>query len=338
MLGRCVAALLARGFIDGGIDLTDPIESTESTHRRRGLILGGLCGFASAVLYTIANIALRGCVTIDPFLVSAVKAAPTVIFLSPVLAWMWSRGQSLVTDGRMIPRFLLVALMGQFVGNAAFQIALGVIGLAASVPITLGVLIIGGAVLGRVMLGEPVRTPTVMAIVTLIAAVMVLSLPTSGEPIVAAKATSSLPIWVGGLCAAASGAAYAMFGVVMRKTMNGGVSAPMTMFLSGVVGTVALWSFTLLRSGTGPITLVTADQWTTMASAGLFNFLAFVSLSYALKALPVVAVNLINASQVAMAATAGVLLFSEPITWPLGCGIALTFAGLMILTRGRKWR
>lgn len=290
------------------------------------------------MLYTVANIGLRGCVSIDPFLVSAVKAAPTVIFLGPVLVWMWSRGKPLVSDRRMIPRFLLVALIGQFVGNAAFQIALGVIGLAASVPITLGVLIISGAALGRLMLGEPVRTPTVLAIATLIAAVVVLSLPTSGEPIVAAKATSTLPVWVGGLCAAASGASYALFGVVMRKTMNGGVSAPMTMFLSGLVGTVALWSFTLLTSGTGPIATVTADQWTTMAGAGLFNFLAFVSLSYALKALPVVAVNLINASQVAMAATAGVLLFSEPITWPLVYGITLTFAGLLILTRGRRWR
>ncbi len=275
---------------------------------------------------------------IDPFLVSAVKAAPTVLFLGPVLAWLLLRGRTLVTDGRMIPRFICVALFGQFVGNAAFQVALGVIGLAASVPITLGVLIIGGAVLGRVILDEPVRTPTVLAIVTLIIAVVVLSLPTSSEPVVTAKATSTLPVWIGGLCAAASGGAYALFGVVMRKTMNGGVSAPLTMFISGIVGTIALWSFTLVVGGIGPIEMVTADQWTTMAGAGLFNFLAFVSLSYALKALPVVAVNLINASQVAMAATAGVVLFSEPVTWPLTCGIALTFAGLMILTRGRRWR
>ncbi|WP_186775697.1 DMT family transporter [Rubripirellula tenax] len=299
------------------------------------LLVGGICGISAAFLYTAANVALRGCVDLDPFLVSAVKAAPTVLFLAPVLVWMSFRGQPIITSGRMIPRFMLVALLGQFVGNAAFQIALGVIGLAASVPITLGVLIIGGAVLGRLILREPVRTPTIIAMVTLIAAVVVLSLPTS--TVKPNTSASELPIWVGGLCAAASGAAYSLFGVVMRKTLHSGVSAPMTMFLSGAVGTVSLWSFTLMQSGTDPIAALNSTQWAMMGAGGLFNFLAFVALSYSLKALPVVAVNLINASQVAMAAVAGVMLFAEPVTWPLVSGIAMTFAGLLILMHGRRW-
>ena len=45
-----------------------------------------------------------------------------------------------------------------------------------------------------------------------------------------------------------------------------------------------------------------------------------------------IAVNLINASQVPM----GVLLFHEPITVPLTTGIALTFAGLAVLAKTRK--
>jgi DME family drug/metabolite transporter len=61
------------------------------------------------------------------------------------------------------------------------------------------------------------------------------------------------------------------------------------------------------------------------------NFTAFAALSLSLKALPVVAVNLINATQVAMAAAAGVILFAEPLTASLIIGIALTFAGLLIL-------
>ncbi|TWU57201.1 DMT family transporter [Rubripirellula reticaptiva] len=294
---------------------------------------GAACGMAAAVLYTVSNIALRQSVSIDPFLVSAVKAGPTVLFLGPVIAWMFIQGHPIATNRRMIPQFMLVALMGQFVGNAAFQIALGVIGLAAAVPITLGVLLIGGAMLGRIVLGEPVRTATVVSMVTLIIAAIVLSLPSSTPKV--QQASSELPMWVGGLSAAASGAAYALFGVVMRKTMNDGVSAPLTMFLSGAVGTVALWSFTLIQHGTEPIAMLESNQWVVMGAGGLFNFLAFVALSYALKALPVVAVNLINASQVAMAAMAGVVLFAEPVTWQLMSGIGLTFAGLLILMRGR---
>lgn len=331
-----------------GVQTLNPIRDSLSQNRRGrrpaqasaelrppiGIVAASVFGVVAAVFYTAANVALRQCVGVDPFLVSAVKAAPTVIVLGPFLIWMLARGEAIATSARMVPRFILAALLGQFVGNAAFQIALGVIGLAASVPITLGVLIIGGAILGRFILNEPVRPRTIVAMFVLIIAVVVLSLPdATTRP---SQSVSSLPIWVGALCAAASGAAYALFGVVMRQALTGGLSAPATMFISGLVGTIALWSVALVRLGIDPLMLVTGDQWAVMAAAGACNFTAFVALSVALKSLPVVAVNLINASQVAMAAVAGVFLFAEPVTGPLVTGIALTFAGLLILASRRR--
>ena len=103
-----------------------------------------------------------------------------------------------------------------------------------------------------------------------------------------------------------------------------------------MVGTIALWSTTLLRIGVGPLETITIEQWGVMAAAGAFNFSAFVALAVALKSLPVVAVNLINASQVALAAVAGVLLFAEPVTGPLIAGIMLTFVGLIMLAKRRR--
>lgn len=299
-----------------------------------GFVAGVCFGLIAAVTYTLANIALRQSVKVDPFLVAAVKAVPTVVFLTPFVIWMRLAGQRIATNLKMLPRFAVVALIGQFVGNAAFQVALGSIGLAATVPITLGVMIIGGAVLGRWMLGEPVRLRTVAAMITLILAVVILSQPGTGEA--TRGATSELPSWVGALCAAASGGAYALFGTVMRRTLNGGLSAPATMLISGVVGTVSLWGVTLIRVSAESIMTIPLDAWAVMSLAGVFNFVAFVALAVALKALPVVAVNLINASQVAMAAVAGVVLFSEPVTLPLIAGITLTFAGLAILASRRR--
>ena len=294
-----------------------------------GIIAGSAFGLAAAVLYTASNIALRKSVGVDPFLVSAVKAAPTILAMGPVLIWMAMTGRTIATSYASVPKFIVVSLIGQFVGNAAFQVALGVIGLAASVPITLGTLIIGGAVLGRFMLGEPVRSRTIVAMVTLISAVVILSLPgTSDTP---HESSSTLPIWIGALCAISSGAAYALFGVVVRQALTGGMSAPAIMFISGVVGTIALWSFCLTRLDLADIAATASNDWNWMIAAGVFNTIAFVALSTSLKALPVVAVNLINASQVAMAAIAGVALFAEPITWPLLSGIMLTLIGLAIL-------
>ena len=299
-----------------------------------GNVMGVILGLSAAVLYTMANIALRNCVAVDPLLVSAVKAAPTVIVLGPFLIWMLTRGEALATSRRLIPRFIVVSLIGQFVGNAAFQVALGTIGLAASVPITLGVLIVGGAILGRVLLREPVRLRTIAAMVMIIIAVVILSHPSTSET--PETSITNHPVWVGALCAAASGAAYALFGAVMRQTMRGGVSAPATMFISGLVGTLSLWAVTLANSGLDSLAVVDRSQWSMMAAAGALNLSAFVALSVSLKALPVVAVNLINASQVAMAAIAGVIVFSEPVTWPLSLGIALTFAGLLVLANRRS--
>ena len=289
------------------------------------------CGLIAATFYTCANIALRQCVNIDPLLVSAVKAAPTVILLSPFLIWMRFNGMRIATSYEMVPRFIVVSLLGQFVGNAAFQFALGSIGLAASVPITLGVLIGAGAVLARVMLGEPIRRKTIVAMVILVVAVFVLSQP--GATSIPTNSESALPTWLGAGCAAASGVAYALFGTVMRQSLQRGLSAPVTMWISGIVGMTSLWSATLAMSGLASISATTDGQWQTMAAAGVFNFLAFVALSIALKALSVTAVNLINTTQVAMAAVAGVALFGEPITGPLVAGILLTVGGLLILAR-----
>jgi len=301
-----------------------------------GLAAGVFAGTAAAIMYTMSNIALRNSVQINPFLVSAVKAAPTVICLTPFLAWMLFRGQTIYTSLHMAPRFIAVALLGQFVGNAAFQWALGSIGLAASVPITLGMLLIGGAVLGRIILGEPVRTRSMIAIGLLIIAVVVLSL--GGDRSDTTSSSIVVAPWIGAVCAGASGLAYALFGTVMRQAMSQGLSPALTMWISGVVGTLSLWSVTWLTVDAGEWSVLTASQWKTMGVAGVFNFTAFVALSLALKALPVVAVNLINASQVAMAAVAGIILFDEMITPSLIAGIVLTFVGLLVLASRKKQR
>ena len=299
-----------------------------------GLFAAAAYGLAAAVMYTLANIALRYSVNVDPFLVSAVRAAPTVVMLAPVLVWMSMTGRAIMTSTEMVPRFIAVSLLAQFFGNASFQISLGIIGLAAAVPITLGTIIIGGAFLGWLILGEPVRIRTLVAMVMLIAAVIVLSLPSSSQSF--ESSTSDWPLWAGAACAAASGLAYSLFGVMVRQMLTRGMSAPATMFLSGVVGTISLWTFCFFYLGVDAIRAVPQNEWPIMVAAGIFNFTAFVALTVSLKALPVVAVNLINASQVAMAAVAGVILFAEPVTGTLLTGIGLTFAGLIVLAQRNK--
>ncbi|MCC9599557.1 DMT family transporter [Stieleria sp. JC731] len=322
---------------------------------KHSALIGPICGLASAILYTLTNIALRHCVEVDPYLVSAVKAAPTVVILGPYLLLQLkladhdntahsnlnsdadSSRTNHSTRNRLPPRhhlrrFIGASFLAQFFGNAAFQKALGYIGLAASVPITLGVLIVGGAILGVIILSEPVSRRKVVAMATLIFAVVILSLPDSFAPS-NSQSVSAADILTGSLWAAISGLAYSFFGVTMRMTLQQGFPSSLLMFLSGVTGTVTLWGYCFIAVGFSVVSQTTPTQWLAMTAAGIFNFTAFVAITASLRLLPVVAVNLINASQVAMAAIAGVILFGEPMSIRLLTGIALTFIGLVILAR-----
>ena len=63
--------------------------------------------------------------------------------------------------------------------------------------------------------------------------------------------------------------------------------------------------------------------------------MAFWALTKALQLSSVLFVNGLNASQTALAALAGVLMFDEPLTRAMVSGVALTALGLLLM-RGRS--
>ncbi len=293
-------------------------------------VLGGVC---AAVLYTASNIALRRSISADPMLVSAMKALPTVIGLTPWLAWMLYRNrQGWLGPIRQVGlrRFLVVCLVGQVIGNGAFQVALGSIGLAAAVPMTLGALLIGGAVVGWFVLGERIGPRTVAAMAILLAAAVVLSRSDSG-PAAGDESIAWSRSLLGSAAAVASGLAYAVFSSVMRATMRGGMRQSSAMWISGVVGSIALWSIAVLRVPVETWGTIPPAVWGSMLAGGIFNLFAFIAMSTGLRHLPVIAVLLINGSQIAMASTAGVVIFGERPTATLIVGVLMTFGGLAVL-------
>ena len=311
--------------------MTSPHTETENTTRW----IGPLCGLGAAILYTLTNIALRDCVDVDPYVVSAVKATPTVLLLGPFLAFVAARGGKVMASRERLPQFLIASFLAQVIGNAGFQKALGQIGLAAAVPITLGTLIVGGAVLGMLLLKEPVSKRKTLAMITLIAAVIVLSLPPENDESTSAPSVTMVQVITGSLWAAVAGLSYSFFGVSLRQMLKTGVRPSTTMFVSGTVGFLTLWAYSFLVLPREELAQTSVRAWTSMTTAGVLNFAAFIAITVSLRHLPVVAVNLINASQVAMAAIAGVFLFEESVTKPLVLGIGLTLFGLLLLA-GRE--
>ena len=73
-----------------------------------------------------------------------------------------------------------------------------------------------------------------------------------------------------------------------------------------------------------------------MVLAGVFNLIAFVALTRALQITSLVYVNALNASQVAMASLAGIVLFHEQASPTLTIGVSLTVLGLLIMPRHKN--
>ena len=134
------------------------------------------CGVFSALGYMAANVCLRSVTDLDPVWVSQMKALPTVIGVGPFVLLRLIRGQALLPSWRIGIIVLLVALLGQVGGNVAFQWSLGVVGIALAVPLTLGMMIVSGALLGRILLGDQVSREMTLASLVLIVAISVLSL------------------------------------------------------------------------------------------------------------------------------------------------------------------
>lgn len=152
---------------------------TASLARASGLSPGAIatiCGILSAVGYTATNICLKIVDDVDPVWVSCVKAMPTVIGTAPFVLRNIVRKKRAFPNSKVLQIVLLVALFSQFGGNVAFQWALNVIGLALDVPITLAMMIVSGAVFGRLFLGDAVTIRMAVAGTILIVATFVLSL------------------------------------------------------------------------------------------------------------------------------------------------------------------
>lgn len=413
---------------------------------RKSAFWGAILGFMAAIFYTATNIFLRSAADLDPWLVSAIKTVPTVLGAG---SWMFV---SAWQGWRVLPRprqLVLVAAAGlfaHFAGNLCFQFSLGVVGIALAVPLSLGMLILGSALLGRIVLLEPLNMQTILALATLLLAIGALSsgareaskqllktatghqvapadrrqemeynrpsasaaepkdpsfqlaqpeLPhspqdqpvsqsaASGEPRSRRQASgtavasvtpptrtpdeplpssvspsaprttgseaalgqneppirttgTSTPAWLatlGVLAACMSGFAYALLGMAIRRSVTNDVSVAAATFTVAWVGLVTLVPITTYKLGWEAWTSLTREDWLITLLAGICNVIAFVALSRALQLTTLVYVNAMNASQVAMASLAGILIFGEVPSTALAVGVGLTVLGLLAMPR-----
>src|SRR5690606_21285319 len=150
-------------------------------------------------------------------------------------------------------------------------------------------------------------------------------------------ATISPQLWVlaGIALAGIAGVFYGGLGVVIRRTTRQQVPLPATLALVSTTGVVGLGIPAIVRLGP-EILMSSSREFTMMALAGTLNAIAFFAIGGSLRRIPVVQVNLLNASQAAMCAIGGVFVYHEPLSAALVGGTALTIIGLAMMSRRSK--
>lgn len=296
---------------------------------------GTLFGCIAAVAYTITNIALRD-VAVRHDLgwtigVTSLKAVPATVAAWILVAVRARSGLPALPPRRFVLPLLGTAVIMQFCGNVLFQLALSLGGLALTVALTFASLIVSGAILGRMMLGERISPRTAVSMAILIAAVVVLRFGAESASLSILKEASPWTVALAVVAGCGAGIGYGLSGVVIRQCLQQGMSHSATLVIISSAGVFLLAPLAVILLGIDEVKAIPASQIATVLAGGVFNAIAFFSVSGAFRYLEVVRVNLINSVQVAMAALAGVFFFSEAVTPWLVTGSALTIGGLVLL-------
>lgn len=252
------------------------------------------------------------------------------------------QGKQVLAPPRVLGVLVIAGLLTNVVGNWAVMWAMGVVGLAVSVPASLGANLVTSALLGKWMLGEGVSWRSVLAMVLLFASVILLGLG-AGETndAIAAKTQEGAtgPLWVllGVAAPCLAGVIYALLAVAIRSSVTGKASVELVVCLIPATGVLSLGLISLYRLDTASLLATEPAHLATMLFAGVVNLAAFLAVTKGFQLASVVHVNAVTASQVAMAAVAGLFFFKEPISLALVLGVVLTIVSVaMIGQSGRR--
>ncbi|WP_158545540.1 DMT family transporter [Bremerella cremea] len=296
------------------------------------LWLGMICGVLAAIGYSLTNICLRSLTGLDPIWVSFFKAIPTVTLFGPIAIWQVVTRRAALPSASSVGILIAAAISSQLLGNALLQWSFGVIGVAMSVPLCLGGMIVVGVFISKWFLQEHLTRWQTWGTGSLVLALVVLSMAGGGavQSVVDEKSRWWLTA-VGILAPISSGVSYAFLSIAIRRGVSREASMFMTTALICAIGMIILGPLSLITAGVEKIAQTTWPQYGVLLVAGLLNAGAFVALTLSFRYAPVIVGNAANSLQNPLSALAGVYLFHEADSINLKIGVALTVLGVVLM-------
>lgn len=316
-------------------------EAAAHARHTRDVTIGTILAFVSAILYTATNMCLKAAAEshLNPYWISLLKAVPTFVLAGAIVAWDRKQGKPIGLSASNWFWLIMTGLLAHLGGNVTFQKGLEVVGLAAAVPLVFSMILVGGAVLGRVWLGEGITLRSVAAITVLCISIGLFGwhseLVRTDQP-ATAKVFTPLETAAAIAVICFSGFSFSVLGVVIRRMVTAGAGSAPTLLVISIAGLVSLGGLSLQQLGVDGLLATSPRDFAIMLGGGTFNAVAFYLLTKAFHLIPVTYVNVVNASQTAMAALAGVVYFHEPSTSALITGIVLMVTGLFLMDRPQR--
>ena len=321
-------------------------------NKLRPTTLGTICCAVAAFFYSGSGICIRQVSTLncDPSWCVCVKESFTALVIGPWLIYRALRGLPVLPPARILLILVVAGLANQLMGNLGWQWAVGIVGLSITVPASFGTMITSVAILGLIILRERVTGRSIAAIGVFMVSLVFLSLGAEGvdtsvaaacniPPVVlktAGYCSVSAGILVASLAVAAAGVAgvvYGLLSIAIRHTMIAGVQQSTLMFIIPGIALITLGPISVYRQGFSGLLATPWEQLAWMLAAGMFNIVGFMAVTKGLHLTTVVHANVLNASQVAIAAVAGMLIFREPPNFWLVLGVCLTLLGIFVIDR-----
>ena len=320
--------------VNRSIDHAPPALPDRTFLGLRPVVGGTACCVVSALGYAGASICMRWLAELkcDPMWAVANKELVAVVVVGPWLLWRMFRRLPVFPSGRALAVLVGVSLAVQLGANLGVQWSFGVVGLAVAIPAIFGIMLTASAVLGWMLLGERVSRRSAAAIGVLLVSLVFLGLA-AGVLGKLGGATDRWTVILGVAIPCLAGAIYAVLMITIRHTVTGATPVTAVVFVTTSVGVLTLGPLSLLRLGVDVLRETSPEQYAWMLVAGTLNLIAFLAITKGLELTTAVHANVLNASQVAMAAIAGMLLFREPLTVWLIIGVCWTIAGIVLYGR-----
>ncbi len=300
------------------------------------VVAGTACCITSALGYTAANTCMRQLAALgsDPMWAICNKELVTVAVVG---SWLLCRGRRdrAAPSWRLLAVLALVGVTVQLAGNLCTQWALGIagVGLAIAIPAMFGAMLTASAILGRFVLRERVSGRAAAAIGLLLLSLGLLAVGAAttdkSDPGIARPPL----IMLGVAAACLAGCVYAVLTITIRRMVTGTVPPSTVVLVITATGVLTLGPLSGYRLGWDLLLATPPEHLLWMLAAGGFNLMAFLAITKGLQLTTVVHANVLNASQVALAAVAGTVLFDEPLKHWSVLGVALTIVGIVLIDR-----